>query len=449
MAKIFPFRAYRYTAKAGDPKNLVTQPYDKISDELRTKYYGRSEWNIARVIKSDEGPADGTNTYARAAELFRKMIAEGRLARDDKPAIYAYDIEYEGPGGDTLVRSGFIATAQLEDFAKGHVKPHETTLAGPKADRLNVTRATGAGFGLIFMLYPDHELASDTLLEGAKRGRKPDVEVADDFGAIHRVWVITDEGVIAKLQAILEPVDLFIADGHHRYETAVNYMKEMTAQGKAGSGLGAVDKGMMAFVNMFSKGLTVFATHRLIHSLPAEKADPARLIAELEKDFEIQVIPMTGGGEDEMLDILAEEYAEHKTAFGLVIKEIEEECYVVTLAREKALDEFFGETRGLNPLPSKGYKGLDVAVLHGLVLDKILGIDAEALTKQTNVVYARDARNAIKRVHTGEMQMCFLMNPTRPEQVAEVAGAGERMPQKSTDFYPKMLTGLTINKFDV
>jgi len=435
MAKIFPFRAYRYSAKAGDLKKLVTQPYDKIKDDLRTEYYARSEWNIARIIKSDEGPADGTNTYARAAELFRKMIAEGVLARDDKPAIYAYDIEYEGPGGETRVRSGFIATAQLEDFSKGHVKPHETTLAGPKADRLNLTRATGAGFGLIFMLYPDRELASDRLLEGAKRGRKPELEVADDFGALHRVWVITDEGVISELQAILEPVDLFIADGHHRYETAVNYMNEMTAKGKAGSGLGAVDKGMMAFVNMFSKGLTVFATHRLIHSLPAEKADPARIIAALEKDFEIRVIPMTGGGEDEMLDILADEYSEHKTAFGLILGEIEEECYVVTLARNKAVDEFFGQKF------SKGSKGL--------VLDKILGIDAEALTKQTNVVYARDARNAIKRVHTGEMQMCFLMNPTRPEQVAEVAGAGERMPQKSTDFYPKMLTGLTINRFDV
>ncbi|OGD78967.1 MAG: hypothetical protein A2Y64_01455 [Candidatus Coatesbacteria bacterium RBG_13_66_14] len=443
MAKIFPFRAYRYSAKAGDPKNLVTQPYDKISDELRTEYYARSEWNIARVIKSDEGPSDGTNTYAKAAELFRKMIAEGVLTRDDKPAVYAYDIEYEGPGGDTRVRSGFIATAQLEDFSKGHVKPHETTLAGPKADRLNLTRATGASFGLIFMLYPDWEMASDKLLDGAKRGRKPDLEVGDDFGALHRVWVITDEGVIAKLQAILEPVDLFIADGHHRYETVVNYMNEMTAKGKAGAGLGAVDKGMMAFVNMFSKGLTVFATHRLIHSLPEEKADPVRLIGELEKDFEIRVIPMTGGGEDEMLDVLAGEYAEHKTAFGLVIREIEEECYVLTLARPKAVDEFFGQKL------SKAYKGLDVAVLHGLILEKILGIDAEALTKQTNVVYARDARNAIKRVHSGEMQMCFLMNPTRPEQVAEVAGADERMPQKSTDFYPKMITGLTINKFDV
>jgi uncharacterized protein (DUF1015 family) len=443
MAKIFPFRAYRYSAKAGDPKNLVTQPYDKIKDDLRAEYYARSEWNIARIIKSDEGPADGTNTYERAEELFGRMIDEGILVRDDKPAIYAYDIEYRGPGGETRVRNGFIATAQLEDFSKGHVKPHETTLAGPKADRLNLTRATEASFGLIFMLYPDRELASDRLLEGYKRGKKPDVEVTDDFGETHRLWVVADEGVIAKLQAILGPVDLFIADGHHRYETAVNYSSEMTAKGKAGSGLGAVDKGMMAFVNMFSKGLTVFATHRLIHSLPSEKADPAWLMGELERDFEIRVIPMTGGGEDEMLEILAEEYAEHRTAFGLVIKEIEEECYALTLAREGAVDEFFGDKF------SEAYKNLDVAVLHGLVLEKILGIDAEALTKQTNVVYARDARNAIRRVRTGEMQMCFLMNPTRPEQVAEVAGAGERMPQKSTDFYPKMLTGLTINKFDI
>ena len=443
MAEIFPFRAYRYSPKAGELKNLATQPYDKISDELRTKYYARSEWNIARIIKSDEGPADGTNTYAKAAELFRRMIDEGVLARDDKPAVYAYDIAYEGPGGETRVRSGFIATARLEDFSKGGVKPHETTLAGPKADRLNLTRATGASFGLIFMLYPDKELASDRLLEEAKRGREPDMETKDDFGALHRVWVITDEDVISRLQEILGPVDLFIADGHHRYETAVNYSNEMTAQGRGGSGLGAVDKGMMAFVNMFSKGLTVFATHRLIHSLPAEKADPARLIGALEKDFEIRVIPLAGGGEDDMLDLMAEAYKERRTAFGLTLQGVEQECYVVTLARREAVDEFFGDAH------CAAYKSLDVAVLHGLVLEKTLGIGAEALTRQTNVVYARDAHSAIKRVRTGEMQMCFLMNPTRPEQVAEVAAAGERMPQKSTDFYPKMLTGLTINKFDV
>lgn len=443
MAKIFPFRAYRYASKAGDLKDLVTQPYDKITDDLRTEYYSRSEWNIARIIKSDEGTADGANEYKKAAELFGKMIGGGILVNDEKAAIYAYDIEYEGPLGDTRIRSGFIATAQLEDFGKGHVKPHETTLAGPKADRLNLMRATGANFGLIFMLYPDEELVSDKLLDEYKAGKKPDIEVTDDFSETHRLWVITDEGVISQLRAVLDPVDLFIADGHHRYETAVNYMNEMTAQGRTGSGLGAVDKRMMAFVNMFSRGLTVFATHRLIHSLPEEKADPAWLIGELETDFEIRVIPMIGGGEDEMLEILAEEYKEGNTAFGLVIKEIEEECYVLTLAREGAVDEFFGDNY------SKGYKGLDVAVLHGLVLEKLLGIDAEALTKQTNVVYARDAKEAIKRVHIGEMQMCFLMNPTRPEQVAEVAGAGERMPQKSTDFYPKMITGLTINKFDL
>ncbi|MCK4594629.1 DUF1015 domain-containing protein [bacterium] len=443
MAKIFPFRAYRYSDKAGDLKDLVTQPYDKISGDLRAEYYSRSEWNIARIIKSDEGPADSTNEYKKAAELFGKMISRGILVRDDKPAVYAYDIEYRGAKGDTRIRSGFIATTQLEDFDKGHVKPHETTLAGPKADRLNLMRATGANFGLIFMLYPDKELASDKLLDEYKTGKKPDIEVTDDFSETHRLWVITDEGVISQLQAILDPVDLFIADGHHRYETAVNYSNEMTAQGRTGSGLGAVDKRMMAFVNMFSRGLTVFATHRLIHSLPEEKADPAWLIGELEKDFEIRVIGMIGGGEDEMLYVLAEEYKEGNTAFGLVIKEIEEECYVLTLAREGAADEFFGDNY------SEGYKGLDVAILHGLVFEKLLGINREALTKQANVVYARDAKEAIKRVHLGEMQMCFLMNPTRPEQVAEVAGAGERMPQKSTDFYPKMITGLTINKFDL
>jgi len=443
MAKIFPFKAYRYSSKAGALKTLVTQPYDKIKDDLRSEYYSRSEYNIARVIKSDEAPSDGSNLYVEAGKLFGKMIDEGVLAQDDKPAIYAYDIEYKGPQGDTRVRSGFIATAQLEDFSKGGVKPHETTLAGPKADRLNLTRATQANFGMIFMLYPDKELASDKLLEGAKSGKSPNIEVVDDFGAIHRVWVISDESVIEQLQKILEPDDLFIADGHHRYETAVNYMNEMTAKGQTGSGLGAVNKRMMAFVNMFSKGLTVFATHRLVHSLPAEKIDPAWLIGELEKDFEIRVVSELGGGEDEVMDLMNEAYKEGKTAFGLVITGVEEESYLLTLTRPEAVEEFFGSDF------SAGYKKLDVAILHGVILEKLLGIDKEALTKQTNVVYARDHKDAISRVHSQEMQLVFLMNPTRPEQVAEVAGSGERMPQKSTDFYPKMISGLTINKFDL
>ncbi len=442
MAKIAPFRAYRYAAKAGGLKDLVTQPYDKIKDALRDEYFARSAHNIAHIIKSDEGPGDGTNKYVEAAELFEKMIAEGILERDAEPAIYLYDIEYAGPEGDRRVRSGFIALAQLEDFSKGHVKPHENTLEGPKADRLNLMRATGANFGQIFMLYPDREKASDELMAAWKSERSPDIEVVDDFGETHRVWMVTDADFIAKLRAILDPVDLFIADGHHRYETAVNYMNEMTAAGKTGVPPHSVDYRMMTFVNMFAEGLTVFATHRLVHSLPQEKIDPAWLIGELEKDFEIRIIGEAQGGEDEMLGYLEAAYQDGRVALGLVITDVEEECYVLTHTNEEALDEFFGEEY------SDAFKHLDCAVLHGLILEKVLGIDKEALAKQSNVTYIRDAKEAIKEVHLGQMQLAFLMNPTRPEEVAEVAGGGERMPQKSTDFYPKMITGLTINKFD-
>jgi uncharacterized protein (DUF1015 family) len=442
MAQIFPFRAYRYAAQAGALKDLVTQPYDKIDDALREEYFARSPWNIAHVIKSDEGPADGTNEYTAAARLFERMIDEGILKRDDEPAIYLYDIEYRGPEGDRRVRSGFIALAQLEDFSKGHVKPHENTLEGPKADRLNLMRAAGANFGQIFMLYPDEKKATDELIDGLKKGCHADFEVDDDFGETHRVWIVTDAEFIEKLQGLLEPVNLFIADGHHRYETAVNYWREMEAAGKTGVPPHSVDKRMMTFVNMFAEGLTVFATHRLVHSLPAEKIDPARLIGELEKDFQIRVIGEVQGGEDEMLERLALEYEEGHIAFGLVITEIEEECYVLRLTNEEALDEFFGDEY------SEAYKHLDCAVLHGLILEKVLGVDQEALAKQTNVTYIRDAKEAIRQVHEGRMQLAFLMNPTRPEEVAEVAGGGERMPQKSTDFYPKMITGLTINRFD-
>ncbi|MEJ2746247.1 MAG: DUF1015 domain-containing protein, partial [bacterium] len=274
MAKIYPFRAFRYNQKkVPDVGAVFTEPYDKITPELQKKYYQRHPYNVVRFSKGETTPHDDAdhNQYTRAREFLEKCIAEGILVRDEREALYVYDEEYSLPGIPTKTRQGFIAVGQLEEFGKGGVMPHERTLAGPKADRLNLMRATAAQAGLIFMLYPDPDNEVSGALS-AERRRTPDVEAKDDNGVIHRIWVVTDKDVQQKVMALMETKTLFIADGHHRYETALNYRKEMMEKGaNCLPGNETYDNHIMAFVSMHDQGLTVLPTHRLLFNLTPEQ----------------------------------------------------------------------------------------------------------------------------------------------------------------------------------
>jgi uncharacterized protein (DUF1015 family) len=435
--KIFPFRAYHYDKKAGKLSDLVTQPYDKITPAMQAAYYEKHPKNVVRVILNRE---PGQARYDQAGELFQAWIGEKTLVRDAKPAIYASYQEYKDDAGKTRVRKGLCALLELEEFG-GAIKPHEKTLAGPKADRLNLMRTTHGTFGQIFMLYSDPKCEVNAVLDAGAKG-KPALEAVDEMGETHRVWRITAKKDVDAIVRLMESRTGFIADGHHRYETALNYRNEMRAKGAKCEGVETFDRLMMTFVNMDDEGLTIFPTHRLVHDVPEAKLEA--LPKALEEDFAVQAFPFDAASERKaraafLAELRAARQGEHR--IGMALKG--EKAYrLLTLRDESVSDAFFGSSHGTD------WKRLDVSVLHGPVLEKRLGIGAEALEKETNVKYVRHADPALDALAEPGVQAAFLLNGTRIQEVSAVAGAGERMPQKSTDFYPKLLTGLLINRFN-
>ena len=402
MTRIYPFRPYRYTAKAGPIEHLVTQPYDKITPDKQTRYLSLSPYNLVRIILGERFPADNErdNVYTRAAGFLQQWIASGILAQDPEPCLYAYFQEFTVPEtGERLVRKGFIGLGPVEEYSAGIVHRHEQTLTGPKKDRQELLRHTHAHFGQIFMLYPDRDLAVDQQLDAA-RAAAPILEVTDEYGTVNRVWQITNPGPIQELMADKK---LLIADGHHRYETALAFRKE-------NPNLAGADRVMMTFVNMYSPGLRILATHRVVRGL--DRFDPAGLAGTPLRDL------------DELKKIFSTPVA-GRLRIGIVSK-----AGVRLYDRPRQPGE------------------LDVKFLHEHFLRDTLGIGEEAVRHEQHLEYVRSLDTAYGRVQTGEAQVAFLLEPTLIEQVADVAFSGGVMPQKSTDFYPKMLSGLTIYKVE-
>lgn len=439
MAKIAPFRAVRYNLeKIQDPVSVTAPPYDVISPALQDDLYRRSPFNLVRLILGKIEPDDdaANNRYTRAAGFFRQWQDDGILVRDREPSIYLYDEEYQAEGMGTVVRKGFIALARLEDFATGMVKPHEKTLSGPKADRLQLTKACEANFSPIFGLYSDPCCVQEALTWELKK-RTPDFEVTDDDGVVHRLWQVTDRTVIGRICGLLENKPLFIADGHHRYETALNYRDFRRVQSEGFSGKELFNYVLMYFANMEDQGMLIFPTHRVVHGLEAFRLEP--FLTELGVYFEVEahtVDPDDADSRRQARDILRNK-GENKPAIGLFAGG--RTLYVLTLKDAASMDAFFDEKT------SKALRTLDVSILHRLVLEKMLHITSEAQEQQTHLGYVKTFDEPFSMVQSGQCQMAFLMNSTRMVQVRDVANAGEKMPQKSTYFYPKLLSGLVIN----
>jgi len=406
VAKIYPFHALRYTAEAGPLASLVTQPYDKISSAMRERYLSLSPYNLVRIILGRQGPSDTTtdNVYTRAAAHLKDWTARGVLARDAEAAVFPYFQEFTVPDtGERLTRKGFIALGAVEDYSAGVVHRHEQTLAGPKKDRLELLRHTHAHFGQIFMLYPDRTGAIDALLDQAAAAA-PLAEVADEYGACHRMWRIGDA---ARIQALMADKKLLIADGHHRYETALAFRNENPQLPGAG-------RVMMTFVNMYSPGLKILATHRLVNGIDRSQL-PEDFLNRAADDFSVVEI----GSLERLRGAL--ERAGGPTVIGAAIG-----------------------TR-LFLLESRQPAGeLDVRVLHERLLAKALGIGEEAVRDEKHLRYIRGLEAAVAEVQGGHAQIAFLLRPTSIQQVADTCFSGGVMPQKSTDFYPKLLSGLTI-----
>jgi uncharacterized protein (DUF1015 family) len=429
MAIVSPFRAWRYNPQHVAVQQVVTQPYDKITPQMQEGYYASSPYNLVRIIlgKKQAGDGETENVYTRAAASFQDWRQTGILEKDAEPSIYRYSQTFRVPGSPASAeRSGFIALGRIEEYSAGVVFRHEQTLAKPKADRLDLLRASRAHFGQIFMLYSGAGKVN-ALLDAAA---PPDIEVTDECGVIHRVWRVSDPALISAVREQMRDRKLIIADGHHRYETALAYRTERRAGAETGTGLPApYDSVMMTLVDMDAPGLVILPTHRLVFGLG--HFAPEQFQGDARKFFNVEEVD-TGIDAARATAIL--QNAGHAGAALLAVLP----GRVFLLHTPKAIGTpLFGRF-------SLRQQALDVVQLHKCLLEGVLKISEEAIRHQSHVSYCRDAAEALSQVHSGAVQAAFLMNPVRLQQVRDIALAGEVLPQKSTDFYPKLLSGLTI-----
>ncbi len=425
MANIFPFRAVRYTAKAGNPADLLTQPYDKIPDELREEYYGASAYNFVRLIKAKPEAADNdsSNVYTRAASSLSRWLEEGIVAEDDTESFYPYFQEFSHPdSSETFIRKGFIGLTELAEYSEGVVHGHELTHKGPKLDRLELTRHTRTHFGQLFMLYDDPRRQIDELLDEATNG-EPLVEITEGE-VIHRMWRISDPETVARVQQLMADKKLMVADGHHRYETALAYRRE-------NPDLPGADRAMMTYVNMSSEGVVVLATHRVLAGLAG--FDAAAVRSRAAEDFDISRLDSVSE-----LEAALSESPPDQSSIGVVF-EGDPAAYILTAKRE-ALDRLGNDLTATE-------LSLDVVILHKALLARALDVSEQDVLELKNISYVRGFQAAVAQVTSGAAQVAFLLRPVSVQKVAEISFSGGVMPQKSTDFYPKLLAGLTSYKF--
>ena len=430
------FKAFRFDAEVvGNVGDCIAPPYDVINDAQREQLYNKSEHNLVRIIKGKTNASDNgqDNQYTRAADYLTRWIEEGALKQDSSEAIYAYVQDFE-VAGTQFQRRSFIALAKLEDFGQ-IVKPHEQILRKPMIDRLNLKHATSTDLGLVFMLYEDRQKIADEIMAKAA-GQESLIDFVDEQDVRHRLFGITDKQNIEQIVNMMSNKSCIIADGHHRYTTGLTYSKE--------SDNPAAKYKMLAFANMQQDGLIVLATHRLVGNL--ENFEMKKLLEDLSEKFRITKFEFDSAqnkqqAEDDMLEQMRAEHDKDESAFGIYGSD--NAFYMAVLKDKRMMDSVV-------PDMSQAWKTLDVSILHKLILEELLGIDKERLAAGENLQYVKDTPNAIAdsiaQVDAGKKQAAFFMNPVKLQQLKMVTEAGERMPQKSTYFYPKVYTGLTINK---
>jgi uncharacterized protein (DUF1015 family) len=418
MAEIEPLHALHYDpAVAGSLADVTAPPYDVIDPEQRAGLLARSPLNVVAVDLPTAEPG-GRDPYEAAADLFESWQLQGAVVRDPEPAIWAHIQRYTGPDGQERERKGFFCRVRVEGYGPGRVRPHERTHPGPKEDRLRLMRATRANLSPIFSLFSDPAGAAWGALEPST-GAPPWGEVADGDGTVHRIWRVSDPQAIAAVQQATRDVELLIADGHHRYETAATYADEVGGEGEHRYVL-------MCLVALEDPGLTVFPTHRLVRGLEETRRNALR--EAIQRDFDVQEVPIEriapepGEGPLELgyLD------SHHGRPLRLTLKS-------QTIA-DAALAGF-----------SDAYRQLDTGVLEALLLKDALGLSEESISHLQDFWYARSTEEAVSLVRSGEYEVAFVMRPTPVAQVRDIAASGENMPPKSTFFYPKLLTGLLFN----
>jgi uncharacterized protein (DUF1015 family) len=424
MAEISPFRALRYAPAAAPLADLVTQPYDKITPAMQDRYYAASPYNFVRLVlgKPQEGDDGNTNVYTRAAQSYADWRRQGILRPDPEPALYAYSQRFPMPGeAGERERTGWIALARLEDYANGVICGHERTLTAPKADRLRLLQATAAQFEPLFLLYSDPQRELEPLL---RTDCPPEAEVRDEFGALHRLWKVSNtEGIKFVCERMAEK-KLLIADGHHRYETALEYRDIMRGR----EGAASSERVMVALFPMESEGLVILPTHRVVSGL--ELFHTEDMVRGAHPYFEVNA----AGAQMEAPQAVG--LLEAAGREGPAIAAVTSAGVFLLRARPGAADKLLA---GVSPRQ----RGFEVVLLHRVLIEHVLGISEQQVREERHLAYVRDPAAAMASVRAGA-NVAFLLNPARIEQVRDAAFAGEVLPQKSTDFYPKLLSGLTV-----
>jgi uncharacterized protein (DUF1015 family) len=434
MAEIRPFRAIQFRTPPIPIEKVVTQPYDKITPQMRERYLAAHPNNLVRILRPLDGRApDGpagepdSSPYETAARTWRHWIRQGVLTTRPEPAVFAYYQRFRVPGsGEVLTRKGLVALTRLESYDRGVIFPHERTLSGPREDRLELLRQTRTHFGQVFLMYSDPDRRIDTLLDEAiAAGRS--VEVEDEYAVIHRIWTLTSPELIRSVQNQMVSQKLVIADGHHRYETALAFRDEERSR-TSRADAGGFEWLMTTLVNTESPGMVVLPTHRVLSHLP--DFDVQRVLDRVRRYWSVTT---TKDGET-LLGELPESGRRHQS-LGLAFPA--GRCYLLTL-REGV------DPHTLLPEFSAGQASLDVVLLHRLLLREGLGLSEEAVRDERHIRYLRDGREALAAVADGGSQMACLLNPTPLDAVRAIALEGGVLPQKSTDFYPKLLSGLVM-----
>jgi uncharacterized protein (DUF1015 family) len=422
MPEIKPFRAVMYDPRRGPLSDLVAPPYDVISKERQSELYSQSPSNIVRLILGRE-----KDPYASAARLFDQWKNNGILLQETEPAIYFLSQRFPGPDARTIERRGFIAACRLEEFGRGSIYPHEQTHPGPKEDRLRLFEATHAMFSQIFALYSDPKGLLDRHYD-VQADRPPDVEVEFD-GIRNRLWKVRDGATMLALGSFLKGQRVLVADGHHRYETALSYSNARRLKNPRHTGTEPYNFVPIYFTNLNDPALVILPTHRIVHGLRSFRED--QFLDELRGSFDVEL-------EESEEDLIRSLAKRGEGSFGLVLQG--KAGYLLLSYRKRSVPGM-GEIPGL-------LAHLDVTVLHSVVMKGILHLSDEDQKKKLNLEYEQDAGIAIRTVRDGKAQATFLLNPTRVELLRAIAEGGFTMPQKSTYFFPKLLSGLVIYSFD-
>lgn len=431
MADIRAFRAFRYDlGRAGALHEVVAPPYDVIDSALQDKLYAQSPYNVIRLILNKENPSDteNDNRYTRSAGVLRDWQRDSILAQDSARSLYVYHQDFEVEGR-RHTRKGFLARVRLEPFGSGRIYPHEETLAGPKADRLKLFRATAMNLSPVFGLFPDEQGQVQAQLDSAV-GRALPLEATDHLGVVNRLWPVSDQHVVSAVTGLLGPKPVFIADGHHRYETGLRYLEERREAGEVRDAEAAPNFILMMLVSMSDPGLVILPTHRLVSGIPAVTS--AKLGELLGDYFQVETVGNGPEGARAAWELIEADGTQELLGFGTVADG------AWHTARFRSADQMAALAQEHSP----AWRNLAVAVLHVFVLGKRV---PDTLGGQPQCRYVHLLKEVTDAVQAKECQLAVLVPPATMQHVEQIAGNLEKMPPKSTYFYPKLLSGLLFN----